>query len=151
MPHLPAGSTDIRAPLASERPAVRALLRANGWEHRLGDEAWFEQLLARSRALVAVHDGEVVGFARGVTDGLSNGYLSMVVVAPAHRGRGLGSRLVRELMGDDGGVTWVLRAEREGARGFFEKLGFAASTSAMERKRGPPTSPAPPSLSRPSH
>lgn len=126
---------EIRSPRPSELLQVRALLCSGGWGHRLGDDLWLEQLIASSRASVAVEAGEVVGFARAVTDGLSNGYLSMVVVAQEHRGKGIGSKLVREIMGQAPGVTWVLRASRPGARVFFEKLGFASSSDAMERNR----------------
>jgi ribosomal protein S18 acetylase RimI-like enzyme len=77
----------------------------------------------------------VVGFCRGVTDDLSNGYLSMLVVSQEHRLSGIGSRLVRSLVEGEPSVTWVLRAERPGARQFFEKLGFSESVTAMERKR----------------
>lgn len=127
---------EIRPPTSSDLPAVRKLLSANGWEHRLGDDEWLAALVASSRALVAVEAGQVVGFVRAVTDGLSNGYLSMLVVADGHRRRGIGSRLVRELMGADRGVTWVLRASRPGARAFFETLGFRLSADAMELNRG---------------
>jgi ribosomal protein S18 acetylase RimI-like enzyme len=127
---------DIRAPLPSELPAVHALLSAHGWAHRIPNEAWLQQLLSASRSAVAVSGSQVVGFARGVTDGLSNGYLSMVVVAATHRRQGLGAALVREVTGTEEGITWVLRAERPGARHFFERLGFVASSSAMERTRG---------------
>lgn len=126
---------EVRAPVPSEHAAIRDLLVANGWEHRVGDAAWFESLLAGSLCVVAVESGGIVGFARAVTDGLSNGYLSMVVVEQAHRGQGIGTRLVREVMGSDPGISWVLRASRPGARAFFEKLGFAASSDAMERNR----------------
>lgn len=126
---------EIRAPNQSDLPALRALLCTNGWEHRIGDDAWLAQLVASSQALVAIESGSVVGFARAVTDGLSNGYLSMVVVSPAHRHQGIGSRLVREFVGVNPGVTWVLRASRPGAREFFETLGFRPSSDAMELNR----------------
>lgn len=126
----------IRPPLPAELPAIRALLAANGWSHRLGDAAWFERLLSASCCLVAVQDDQVVGFVRAITDGLSNGYLSMLVVAPEQRRHGIGSRLVEQVMGDDPNLTWVLRASRPGAREFFARLGFAASAEAMERPRG---------------
>ena len=126
---------DYRAPTSSDLAALRALLCSNGWEHRLGDDAWLASLVAASQALVAVEGDEVVGFARAITDALSNGYLSMVVVAPAFRHRGIGARLVRELVGAQPGVTWVLRASRPGARAFFETLGFRPSSDAMELRR----------------
>jgi ribosomal protein S18 acetylase RimI-like enzyme len=82
--------------------------------------------------MVAVDEGHIVGFARAITDGLSNGYLSMVVVDEAYRGRGVGTALVERIVGNEPHVTWVLRASRQGAQGFFSKLGFSASSEAME-------------------
>jgi ribosomal protein S18 acetylase RimI-like enzyme len=76
----------------------------------------------------------VVGFARALCDGVSNGYISMVAVAPERRGQGIGRELVRRLMGDDPAITWVLRAGR-GSTGFWQKMGFSASEIAMERNR----------------
>lgn len=51
-----------------------------------------------------IDEGEVVGFARAVSDGLSNGYLSMVAVAESHRRQGIATRLVREIMGTHPGL-----------------------------------------------
>lgn len=59
----------------------------------------------------------------------------MVVVAEAHRGKGIGSLLVGHAMGTNPEVTWVLRAGRDGAAEFFAKLGFEHSSLAMERRR----------------
>jgi ribosomal protein S18 acetylase RimI-like enzyme len=125
----------IREPAPSDLEAIRAFLQANGWAHRIRSAEWFSRLLAASRAAVAVDDGAVVGFARGITDGLSNGYLSMVVVAASCRRQGIGSALVRAVMRDEPGITWVLRAGRSGAPEFFARLGFRASVEAMERPR----------------
>lgn len=126
----------IRAIQPSEIEAARRLLAANGWAKRVADAAQFQLLVARSqRALVAVDNGEVIGFARALCDDISNGYLAMLVVAQSHRRRGIGQALVKAVVGEDRGITWVLRAGREGVAPFYEKLGFVRSDVAMERPR----------------
>lgn len=126
----------IRRFVPADLDNVYALLVANGWSHRIASPAYLERLIHASQTVLVAQAGDtVIGFARAITDGLSNGYLSMVVVAPDHRGQGTGRQLVEAVMGPDDGITWVLRASRSQAPQFFAKLGFVASEQAMERKR----------------
>lgn len=125
---------DIRPIRADEIEAARQLLLAADWGPRVEDPAVFTQLVQRSQvALVAVREGVVIGFLRAITDGLFNGYISMVVVSEDQRGQGVGTALVRAALGDNDRMTWVLRAGRTGVSAFYEKLGFTVSEVAMER------------------
>jgi ribosomal protein S18 acetylase RimI-like enzyme len=126
----------VRDLLSDEVESVRLFLGQHGWGHRTGSSEHFAQLIEHSqRTAIALLGAQIVGFARGITDGLSNGYLSMVVVDNQHRRAGIGRALVEHIMGDNPDITWVLRAGREGAEAFFARLGFETSVIAMERPR----------------
>ncbi|RZI76833.1 MAG: GNAT family N-acetyltransferase [Pseudomonas sp.] len=126
----------VRSAATSDFDAIYNLLSTSGWSHRVTDVEELRRLVeASQRAVVAVMDDEIVGFARAITDGISNGYISMVVVGEPYRRRGIGQALVKSLIGLEPQITWLLRAGRSGAAEFFTKLGFSVSTDAMERNR----------------
>ncbi len=83
-------------------------------------------------ALVAEHDGSVVGFCYGgpsrVSDGAHAGEIYAIYVLPEHQGHGHGSEMLRigarELVarGWGGMLIWVLR-ENARSRLFYERMG----------------------------
>ena len=68
--------------------------------------------------------GAQVGFARALSDGVSEAYLADVYIGPGHRGRGLSKRLLSlmcdELPGKN--FRWFL-STRDG-HGLYEQFGF---------------------------
>jgi GNAT superfamily N-acetyltransferase len=113
---------------------VRQLFIETGWQQRVQDPERFVRMLrGANRTIVAIENTRVVGFARALFDGASNGYISTVAVAADRQGQGVGRELVKRLMDVDqpANITWVLRAGR-GSTGFWEKIGFRKSDAAME-------------------
>jgi len=65
-------------------------------------------------------DEDLVGFATVRRDG----YILFLAVAPEHRGKGFGRRLVAEVAEDHRTVTCHARATNESALDFYESIGF---------------------------
>lgn len=112
-------------PARIDRDAVWAFLSTeaywNGWRTRTD----VETQLDRAWRVVGAYrrsTGELIGFARAVSDGVSFGYLADVFVLGSARGAGLGKALVAVIT-DDPRVRWVLFTGD--AHGLYEQVGFA--------------------------
>ena len=85
--------------------------------------------------------GEMVGFARSVSDGSGFGYLADVYVLGEHRGSGLGTALVQEMIENGPGADFRWLLFTKDAHALYRKFGFAEpGPTVMER---PSTRPAP--------
>ena len=127
---------NIRTIHPEEFESARAILSACGWTKKIEDPEIFAASVRASQiALVAEVGNQIVGFLRAITDGVFNGYISMIAVAPERQGTGIGKALVNAALGTNPNITWVLRADRTGVQGFYASLGFEPSTVAMERRR----------------
>ena len=81
--------------------------------------------------------GEQVGFARAVSDGVAFAFLADVFVVPAHRGHGLGKRLVAAMIDEGPGADFRWTLFTGDAHGLYEQFGFAApDATAMVRPAG---------------
>jgi GNAT superfamily N-acetyltransferase len=97
----------------------------------------FDRQLAGSWRVVGCYDtgsGEMVGFARALSDGVGLAYLGDVYVLPEHRGRGLGARLVEVMIEEGPGADFRWLLHTADAHGLYERFGFVApGSSVLER------------------
>jgi ribosomal protein S18 acetylase RimI-like enzyme len=103
-----------------------ALLAAEGWTEYTEDaERTYRALSARGvTALVVLADGRVVGAIQVQSDGVIQAHLSMLLIDRDWRGRGLGSRLLREGLDRAGGLRLDIRTRTED---YYERLGASRS------------------------
>jgi GNAT superfamily N-acetyltransferase len=70
-------------------------------------------------------DGTQVGFARAFSDGFAIAYLADVYVLDAHRGHGLGKRIVARMIDDGPGAKFRWMLHTSDAHGLYRQFGFA--------------------------
>ena len=112
--------------------------RDSYWGVGRSRETMARAIAGSSRVVGLYRDGEQVGFARAVSDRATIAYLADVYVLPAHRGRGLGLELVREIVDGEPrlDVRWLLHTAD--AQRLYDKLGFTGDPpeyGVMERPR----------------
>src|SRR3982751_5191813 len=118
---------------------LAGLFVSAGWNERARDRTKLAALVANSRFVVSAWDGpRLVGFARAISDGVSNAYVSTVAVLPEYRGRGIGREMIARLLAGKDGVQFVLHARPE-VQPFYEKCGFSAAKDMMSRPRASPS------------
>jgi len=125
----------------------RWLTTASYWSRGIPYEV-FKRSFDHSCCAGVLHEGRQVGFGRLITDYATFAYLADVYVAEAHRGQGLGKRIVEALLDQDWipGLRKILLATQD-AHGLYRQFGFTeiahperlmerAGMTAYESKRG---------------
>jgi GNAT superfamily N-acetyltransferase len=120
-----------------DRDAVHRYLSEESYWAKGRPRAVMDALFDSAARVVGLyHDGDQVGFTRTLSDGHTQSYLADVYVLEEHRGRGLGTELVRFTV-DEGPFArtkWFLHTED--AHGLYRKFGFGApGPRALERWR----------------
>ena len=106
-----------------------------GWQHRTRDPERLAQMVLGSMYGVSAHDAEkLVGYARAISDGAFNAYVSTVAVLPEYQRRGIGRELIRRLLDGRDHVQFVLHADPR-AHLFYLHCGFQPASDMFRRKR----------------
>lgn len=101
---------------------------ANRWSHARDPERLRIAVERADLALVAVQDGEVVGFVRTMSDGAFAVYIADILVKPDFHRQGIGSKLLQAVLDHYPMKNFhhqVLIAERE-TDGFYRRMGLSA-------------------------
>jgi GNAT superfamily N-acetyltransferase len=93
----------MRFHIQPERPSRNELLglyAVVGWTAYTGDPDQLKSAIDASYLVLAVRtdDGQLVGLARVVSDGLTIAYIQDVLVAPSFRREGIGGALLDEVL-----------------------------------------------------
>lgn len=127
-------SIAIEQPSRDDLDVIHANLRETYWAANIPrdvvERAWRHSLCALARE----DSGALIGFARLVTDKATFAWLCDVVVAPAHRGKGLARALVRAFQDHpelQGFRRWLLATKD--AHGVYAPLGFGPLATPPER------------------
>ena len=116
-----------------EAPELNDLFRTNHWE--VDPVEKLAAALTNSWGWVTARtaDGRLVGFVQVISDGIRHAYILKMVVHPEFRRRGIGSRVMKELMAllNDHGMLPTLVAT-PGNEGFYAHFGFRPECRGMK-------------------
>ncbi len=125
--------------------AVWRFLSTDAYWHRWRERADVEAQVAGAWRVVGAYErdgGEMVGFARAVSDGVAIAYLSDVFVLPEHRGRGLGKALLTTMIDEGPGRDFRWMLHTNDAHGLYAGFGFVAPDAKfLERPHRKSTAP----------
>ena len=114
---------------------LAALFAIVGWQARATDRSRLRQQVVGAMFVVSAWDGDIlVGFARAISDGATNAYISSVAVLPAYQRRGIGRELIRRLTRGRQNILFVLHAHT-GATEFYLKCGFEHADNMLRMPR----------------
>lgn len=127
----------LRVMTVSDIPSGLGLSAAAGWNQR--DSDW-RFLLERNpgRFVVAERDGCVIGSGGAVCYGSALAWVCMILVDPAERGRGIGTRIVSGVLDRLVDMRSVGLDATPFGLGVYAKLGFV-ETSRLVRMEAPAT------------
>ncbi len=106
---------------------IRALYQAVGWKLYVADMAALMDSFSRSLLVLAAYEGdELLGIIRILGDGVTTALIQDVAVFPQHQRKGVGSALVRAVIGRYEKVRQLLLVtdDTPETRAFYESLGF---------------------------
>ena len=104
---------------------VTELLKQTGWAGTRNVDDVDTMLKNTPLHITARHDGNLVGFARSLTDFVYRAFIDDVIVDQAYRGQGIGAQLIARISSQLDEVESVVLACDEAVVPFYRKQGFS--------------------------
>ncbi|MEX1262443.1 MAG: GNAT family N-acetyltransferase [Actinomycetota bacterium] len=95
-----------------------------GWRGAPAPERCLASITQADACVLAFDGDRLVGFATALTDRALFAFIPLVEVVSSHRGRGIGSELVRRVTVAFGPIYGTYLCCDENTVGFYERLGF---------------------------
>lgn len=118
---------EIKKGLVPDIDDVLKLYDDCGWTAYTDEPELLEKAIKNSLALWTIWDGEIlVGLARAVGDGATISYLQDLLILKVYQGKGLGTRLLREVLYDNTAIRQfvLLTEDNEKNKNFYKKSGL---------------------------
>jgi N-acetylglutamate synthase-like GNAT family acetyltransferase len=111
------------------------LYKGEGWWEERKEED-IEEMLKQGDSVGAWHKGELIGFARAVSDGKFRAYIEDVVIHKDYQNSGTGTKLMAQLVDELSHIDIISLFCEEELLPFYEKNNFKFSKShlVMHRK-----------------
>lgn len=109
------------------------LMEDVGWHNRARDTGRLAQLVSGSMFIASAwHGDRLVGFARAISDGISQAFISDVAILEDYRRRGIGRELVGRLVHGRDHICFVVQgtSELENCR---TDMGFQSAPEMWQR------------------
>jgi GNAT superfamily N-acetyltransferase len=105
---------------------IHALLKDTYWAANRSRET-IQTAIEHSICFGVFHGGKQIGFGRVITDFATYSYLCDVIIAPEHRGRGLGKWLVETMLAHPATQNGPVYLRTKDAHEMYRAFGFADS------------------------
>lgn len=105
-----------------------------GWPTPPSPERLVEVMDSSYKRVWALDGDRVVGYINAISDGVLTAFIPWLEVHPDHQNQGVGSELVRRLVEQLDGMYSIDLCCDEHLVGYYERLGFFASTAMGMRR-----------------
>ncbi|MGT2716783.1 GNAT family N-acetyltransferase [Streptococcus oricebi] len=122
----------LRRASPSDLDGLLALYQAEQWTNFTKEKVAAMLAATASVCLVLEEAGQIIGFARYITDGVEMTFVGEIIIAKSHRRQGLGRRLIEEIQSRLPATRIELASEEDG---FYKALGFVPIGSALRLRK----------------